>query len=568
MKRSILLISLAAVLLATVFITYLYDPHAGPSESVTATSLLPPIAPVGATLLDGLGDYSRSISTDSETAQRWFDQGLMLTWGFNHQAAERSFLKAIELDPECAMCWWGAALVLGPHVNAAMDPANNAAAWERLQAARSLAASAEPWEQAWIEALATRYAEHPDTDRSLLDQAYAEAMSKVTIAFPDDLDAAAFYAEALMDIQPWNYWDEDGDPIGNTSRIVAVLEGIIDRHPDHAGALHLYIHAVEASETPERGAAAADRLRTLIPGSGHLVHMPAHIYSRVGRWHDAVVANGLAIEADNAYLSACRPGPGIYPLGYVPHNHHFMLFAATMAGERKVALDAADATHARTDDPALMRTPGFEPLQNFALTPLFASIRFGLWDKVHAMPAPAGDLPYMVAMWEYGQGLADLRTGDVDAARAHHVKVAEYAKNPKIEAMTVWNRYSLIHGVRIAERTLAAELAWQDRDIGVAETAMRTAISIEDDLPYDEPPAWHYPGRMVLGAMLLEADRAADAETEYLAELRRNPDNGWSLLGLTLALQAQGRLEEAAEATARFDAAWSNADFDLKSTRL
>lgn len=539
------------------------EPKTGEAET-----FIPPIAPVGATLLDGLGDYSRKITTESEEAQRWFDQALMLTWGFNHQAAERSFLQAIAVDPECAMCWWGAALVLGPHVNAGMDPSNNAAAWERLQTARRLAESAEPWEQAWIDALSARYEESPGDDRTALDQAYANAMKRVVNTYPDDIDAATFYAEAMMNLQPWNYWTDEGEPVGETLRIVEVLEGIIDRNPDHAGALHLYIHAVEASDEPERGVAAADRLRTLIPGSGHLVHMPAHIYARVGRWHDAVIANRRAIEADDAYLAACRPGPGIYPLGYVPHNHHFLWFAATMAGEQEVAMAAAASTRERTSDPDLMRTPGFEPMQNFALTPLFARVRFGRWDELLAMPEPADDLPYMVAMWDYGRGLAALRTGNFEAANRHHTRLAEFAISPTIEAMTAWDRYSLIHGVRIAERTLAAALAWHSGELDKATRAMNEAIAIEDELPYDEPPAWHHPGRQVLGAILLDAGRAEEAENAYRAELRRNPQNGWSLKGLEQALAAQGRDDEARAVAERFERAWAHADFELDSTRL
>lgn len=571
MKQPLMLL-LAGVLVAGIVVfagSRLSAPNPEPAASEPeAQAYLPPIAPVGATLLDGLGDYSRKISTRGNEAQRWFDQGLMLTYGFNHQAAERSFLKAVEVDPECAMCWWGAALVLGPHVNAAMDPDNNAAAWERAQTAVELSTSGEPWEQALISALSARYAEHPTDERSELDLAYAEAMEQVAGRFPDDLDAAALHAEALMDMQPWNYWDGEGNPVGNTAQIVEVLEGVIDRNPDHAGALHLYIHAVEASDEPERGVVAADRLRTLIPGSGHLVHMPAHIYARVGRWHDAVIANQRAIEADDAYLAACRPGPGIYPLGYVPHNHHFLWFAATMGGERETALVAAESTRERTSDPKLMRTPGFEPMQNFALTPLFARVRFGLWDEIKSMPRPADDLPYMVAMWEYAQGIAALRTGDAAAARAHHALVAGFAQSPEIEAMTAWDRYSLIHGVRVAERTLAAELAWNERNLETSVEAMRTAISIEDELPYDEPPGWHYPGRMVLGGILLEAGQAAEAAAEYRAELRRNPGNGWSLTGLEQALRAQNREAEADEVSERFQDAWAHSDFALGSSRL
>lgn len=535
---------------------------------VAEKNYLPEIAPVGATLLDGLGNYSLAVTAATPQVQRWFDQAMMLTYGFNHQAAERSFLKAVELDPQCAMCWWGAALVLGPHVNAGMDPANNAAAWQRLQAAQKVAHLATPWEQAFIQALAARYAEQPPADRTVLDQAYAGAMAELVGKLPDKLDAATLYAESMMNLQPWDYWDSDGEPTGNTAKIVQVLEDIIARNADHAGALHLYIHAVEASNEPERGVQAADRLRTLIPGSGHLVHMPAHIYARVGRWHDAVIANQRAIEADNSYLAACRPGPGVYPLGYVPHNHHFLWFAATMTGNRQIALAAAESTSERTSDPQLMRMAGMEAMQNFAVTPLFAQVRFGQWQAILQAPEPAADLPYMRAIWHYAQGVAALRTGDAAAAKQHHTALSALALDPAIAAMKVWDRYSLNHGVKLAERVLAAELAWAAKEQGSALSALQQALAVEDELPYDEPPAWHAPVRQTLGAMLLEAGRAGEAEQAYRQELRRNPENGWSLFGLEQALRAQDKNQEADAVAARFKQAWAHADIKLTSSRL
>ncbi len=544
-------------------------PNDGDSPATDdAVSYLPELAPVGATRLEGLGDYSLPIDASSAEVQQWFDQGLSLTYGFNHQAAERSFLMAAELDPQCAMCWWGAALVLGPHVNAGMDPANNAAAWERIRAAQSLADKAPAWQQAYIQALSTRYAENPPEDRSGLDRAYADAMAELVASRPDDLDAATLYAESLMDLQPWDYWTMDGKSVGRIEDIVSVLEGIIERDPEHAGALHLYIHAVEASNEPERGVVAADRLRTLIPGSGHLVHMPAHIYARVGRYHDAVLANQLAIEADNAYLAACRPGPGVYPLGYVPHNHHFLWFAASMAGQRDIALAAAEETRNRTSDPDLMRTPGFEGMQNFALTPLFAKVRFGQWEAIAAEEKPADDLPYMVAIWHYAQGMAAIRTGRVEDAKTHYASLVEATTDPEIEKLLMWQRYSLVHGVRVAERTLAAELAVAEGDMESALAALDAARGVEDGLPYDEPPGWHAPVRHTLGAVLLDAGRVEEAEAAFRAELRRNPENGWSLFGLAQSLRAQGRIEEAEAVEARFGKAWENADIALVGSRF
>lgn len=528
-----------------------------------AEAPLPDLAPVGANLIAELGDYSMPVTAKDADVQRWFDQGLAMTYGFNHDAAERSFLKAAELDPDCAMCWWGAALVLGPHVNAAMDPASNAKAWDRLQRARRAASGAPDREQAFIEALSARYAENPPEDRRPLDEAYATAMGKLAGQYPDDLDAAALYAESMMDLQPWDYWDANGQPKGYTAEVVARLESVIARNPEHAGALHFYVHAVEASPDPSKGVAAADTLRELLPGSGHLVHMPAHIYARVGRYHDAVIANEKAIGADDAYLAICKPGPGNYPLGYVPHNHHFLWFAATMGGESKLAVAAAAHTAQRTSDPQLMRTAGFEAMQGFQMTPLFAAVRFGHWDDVAAMAKPADDLPYMQAMWNFGQAMAAVAQGRTDEARAFHAALVPATTSPVIEKMRAWDRYSLIDGVRIAERFVAADLARSAKDYDAAIAALRTAVTIEDTLLYDEPPAWNWPARMQLGAVLLEAGRPAEAEQAYRDELRRNPGNGWSLHGLARALKAQGKAREAQEAADQFTQAWAYADVDL-----
>lgn len=563
MRRSIAVTLVLVCFVAGISYVYLTRRHA---EAVTTTQV--PQPPIGATLLPGLGKHHHPVSTAGSEVQRWFDQGLMLTFGFNHDAAGRSFLKAAELDPQCAMCWWGAALVLGPHVNAGMDPADNAKAWMWLQKAQALAPKATAAEQAYIEALAARYAENPPADRKSLDLAYAEATGRLVAKYPDDLDAATLHAEALMDLQPWDYYDAELKPKGGTAEVLRLLESVMARDPDHAGGLHLYIHAVEASADPQRGVAAADHLRSLIPGSGHLVHMPAHIYGRVGRWHDAAIANQRAIEADNSYLALCRPAPGLYPLGYVPHNHHFLWFAATMEGDSATALSAAVATAQRTSDEKLIRTPGFEAMQYFTLTPLFAKVRFGRWDELVAIPKPAEDLPYMLAIWHYAQGMAAVRQKRLEAARSHHAGLLKASADPGIEKMMVWNRYSLIHGVKIAERTLAAELASAAKDDATALGALLQAVAIEDAIPYDEPPGWHMPVRQSLGATLLAAHKPAEAEVVYREELRRNPENGWSLFGLSQALRAEKKLAEAREVDARFKQAWQHADVELSASRF
>lgn len=521
------------------------------------------LAPIGANLLEGLGNYTMPVTSDVPEVQQWFDQGLMLTYGFNHDAAERSFLKAAQLDPECAMCWWGASLVLGPNINAAMNPASNEVAFERAQRAQSLAPNASEREQAYINALSVRYTEQAPEDRTPLDRAFAEAMREVADQYPDDLEAATFHAEALMTLQPWNYWDEDGRPVGNSETIVSVLESVMERDPNHAGALHMYVHAVEASDDPDRGVRAADKLRDLIPGSGHLVHMPAHIYARVGRWQDAVVANELAIQSDDAYLAICRPGIGVYPLGYVPHNHHFLWFAATMIGDSETALAAARSTAERTSNPDLLGAPGLDPLQDFSMTETFANIRFGKWDAIVNTPKPDDQWKYMNAMWHYGQSMAALRQNRLEDARQHYQHVADASQDPEVAALRKWDRYTMVYAVEIAERILSAELALTEGDAESAIAHLREAIPIEDNIPYDEPPGWHLPVRQILGGVLLEAGQAAEAQRVYEAELRRNPENVWSLYGLNRALLAQNKDGEAAKVTERLEMASAHSDIEL-----
>ncbi len=568
-RLPLFIVVLVAVVAGLLYARHTAGPPAPPASASapSAGTLDPALQIPGATLLEGLGDHRFEVTSTHPEVQRWFDQGLMLAYGFNHDAAERSFLRAAELDPDCAMCWWGAALVLGPHVNASMDPADNDKAWQRLRKAVALAAKTSPREQGFIQALQARYAETPADDRRPLDEAWAEAAGQLAARFPDDLDAATFHAEALMDLQPWDYYDADLQPKGNTAQVVAILESVLQRHPDHPGALHLYVHAVEASADPQRGVDAADRLRELIPGSGHLVHMPSHIYARVGRWHDAVIANQRAIEADDAYLTACRGNyAGVYPLGYVPHNHHFLWFAASMEGASAVAQSAAQETAKRTDLPELMREPGYEALQSYWMTPWFDRVRFGRWEEIAALPNPAPDLRYVSAIWRYAQGLAALRQQRLADADTHLAELRTIAADPVLDTMLVWDRYPLSHAVRVAEKELAAERALADNDHAAAIILLREAASIEDRIPYDEPPGWHAPTRHRLGAVLIAAGNAAEAEAIYRQELQRNPDNGWSLLGLAQSLEAQNR--DAGAVREQLTQAWRHADVTLSSSHF
>lgn len=541
-------------------------PLASPGVDPELEALLQAEPPVGATLLDGLGDRHFEITTTEEQAKQWFDQGLALAYGFNHDAAERSFLKATELDPRCAMCWWGAALVLGPHVNALMDPRNNDKAWSRLQKARAAAPLASKREQAFIEALSHRYAEAPPEDRSELDQAYADAMEEVVAGRPEDLDAATLFAESLMNLQPWNFYDQARQPIGRTLEFVAVLESVIERDPAHPGALHLYIHAVEASDQPQRGVAAADRLRNLVPGSGHLVHMPAHIYARVGRYQDAVLANQKAIEADDKYLATCRPLPGIYPLGYVPHNHHFLWWSASMQGAGQLAIDAADETARRADLPDLIHVPELIFLQDFLTTPLKARVQFARWQEILDTPSPDASLVYPNAIWNFARGMAELAQGKVSAAAQHHEALVRVASDPAWAQALIGPQHSLASTLEIAERLLAAGLAEAQGQTDQSLAILEQAAAIEDALAYYEPPVWHQPVRHFLGALLLRHGLAGEAERRYRQDLEKNAENGWSLFGLSRALRAQGRHLEADQVEVRFRKAWSHADIDLGQT--
>jgi tetratricopeptide (TPR) repeat protein len=518
-----------------------------------------------APLLEGMGTHHHEITTDSAEAQRYFDQGLVLSFGFNHQEAARSFRQAQVLDPDCAMCFWGEALVLGPNINAGMDAADNPRAYAAARRALALKASATEREQAYIEALATRYTEEAPEDRSELDQAYADAMGEVARRFPEDPDAAALYAEALMDTTPWDYWEEDGSAKPVTRILLATLETLLARHPNHPLANHLYIHAVEKVH-PQSGVAAADRLRDLVPGAGHLVHMPGHIYIRVGRYEEAVLANEKAIAADDAYIAQCH-AQGLYPVAYMPHNHHFLAAAASFIGRSEKALDAAKHMQAHQDQ-ALMREPGYATLQHYWALPYFTMVRFGQWDRLLAEPKPAEDLIYPTGIWHYARGLAQARAVDLEGARRSLSELTAIADDPEMEATRIWETNSMAQVLAIAREVLAGEIAMEDCQLDAAVAHFETAVRLEDALKYVEPSDWYTPARHNLGAALLAADRAADAEAVYRKDLEIYPDNGWALLGLEQSLLAQGKTEHAEAASRQFERVWSGADLAIEGSRL
>ncbi len=518
-----------------------------------------PIAPV----LKGLGDHHHPVTTRSERTQMFFDQGLRLTYGFNHQEALRAFKEAARLDPDCAMAYWGWALVLGPNLNLVMQPEVVPQAYEAIRRALSLKKNVTERERDYIEALAKRYTDDPKADRTRLDEAYAAAMRKLHAKYPEDDDAATLYAAALMNLSPWNYWTKDGRPRENTPAVLATLEAVIERNPKHAGALHYYIHAVEAVR-PEQGEAIADLLRGLTPGAGHLVHMPSHIYMRVGRYADSFEVNTLAAKADEGYITQCR-AQGIYPLNYYPHNVHFLAWAAIMDGRSAEALAASRKVASKV--PEDYDGDVWALYQTFRSMPLYTMVRFGMWDRILKEPRPDERALFWTAMWHYARGMAYARTGKPMQARGELGAVEAIRDDPAIAGLMIgFNNAKPV--LSIAASVLAGEIASAQGRHDEAVRHLDRAVRLEDGLTYAEPPDWYYPVRHTLGAVLLEAGRADEAEVVYWEDLRQNRDNGYALYGLWRSLEAQGRSEEAAEIRKRFRAAWSRADVKLAASRF
>lgn len=519
-----------------------------------------------APLLDGMGNHHFETSIDDKRVVRYFDQGIMLSYGFNHAEAERTFRQVAALDPDNPMAWWGIALVLGPNINMPMQPDAVPKAWEAIQKAQELQANATQRERDYISALSRRYAENPPEDRSALDRAYAEAMGKLAEKYPNDLDAWTLYAEALMDLHPWDYWAKGGTPRPWTPRILEVLEYVLERNSEHPGANHLYIHATEASKTPEKALASANRLRKAVPGAGHLVHMPSHTYIRVGNYHEGTLANQRAVEADNEYVTQCRQ-QGIYPLGYVPHNHHFLWATATMEGREQVSMEAAYSTaeHVNTD---MMRELGFGTLQHYRVIPLYGSVRFGRWDEILSYPEPDQDLIYPRGVWHYARGMAFVGKVQLEQAETELNKLKTIAADERLKEITIWDINTTQELMQIGSRVLEGEIAAQRENYERAVMLLREALMIETQLAYNEPPDWFFPVRHNLGAILLKANKPDEAEQVYRADLEEFPSNGWSLFGLWQSLEAQGKMKEAVEIKQKFEKSWKHADIDLASSRI
>lgn len=513
-------------------------------------------------LLKGLYALEFPVSTKSQKAQKYFNQGLVLTYGFDHSDAEVSFLEAARLDPHLAMAYWGAAFVLGPNINAAMEDANVPRAFDMIQKALALADKASEKEKALIGALAKRYASKPVKDRASLDQAFADAMGEVYLRYPGDPDVTVIYAEALMDLHPWDYWTEDGQPKPWTSTIRKILEKSLKTHPRHPHVHHLYIHLMENSSNPEAAVKSADIILNLVPASGHLVHMAGHAYYAAGLYNDCSRANEKALGVDRMLVSSFDTS-GLYQLAYVPHVLHYLLASYMMEGRSSEAIHVA-RTLAKGIDPKMMQKPGMGTLQHYYLTPYYTLVRFGRWEEILKEPLPPEDLLYPRGMLNYARGMAFVRKGKNDRAETELKNLRDILNNSALGSVTIWDINKAKDMLAIAADVLTGEIAAANGKIDSAIQTMQKGVVKEMALLYDEPPPWYFPVRQALGTMLLENGQIERAEDVFRKDLQKNAENPWSLFGLTQCLKKAGKSVQAEDMEKRFRRAWARADFDLK----
>jgi tetratricopeptide (TPR) repeat protein len=546
------------VLCSMPFVAYGDMPHDSGGVPVTLAQWAD-----GAQLFDGLGKFHRAVTTNSQQAQAYFDQGMRLLWAFNHDESSRSFAKAAQIDPGCAMCFWGVALTVGPNYNLRMMAEPRAkVAWEALQQAKASASHTTPVEQALIGALAARYPDakplDPSNEGPILT-AYAQALRQVAQTFPDDSDVQTLTAEALMNINAWKLWSLDGKPTAGTEEIVALLEGVLVKDPQHPGANHYYVHATEASPHPEKAVAAAERLPGMMPAAGHLEHMPAHIMQRVGRYADAATANRKGADADVAYFAKTTP-PDYYVM-YTAHNYQFLAFSTAMQGRKADTLDAARRSRAVISDTLLSAMPG----SDWYIGELYTSmVRFGMWDELLAEAAPDAKLAALTAGYRYARATALAAKGSVDAAKAEMAELEKLAAAATTDDSAGLNSAEDVLAVAVLVGKARIAQAQQHDDEAIA--LMTEAAAKEDKLAYDEPSDWFFPVRHLLGAALLRAGRSEDAAAVYLEDLRRHPENGWALFGLAQSLAAQHKDAEALAVRRRFDKAWTSADITLTAS--
>lgn len=512
-------------------------------------------------------NFTYPITTKSKVAQKYFDQGLILAYGFNHAEAARSFKEATRQDPDCASCYWGLAYVLGPNYNSTMKKDVLAEAQEAIANARLRADKCSPKENALIIALSKRYPKNTTDDPKPFYIAYADELKKVSEKFPDDHDIAALYAESLMNLHPWNLWLKTGEPQPWTPQIIDILEGILRKNPKHAQAVHLYIHATEASSNPERCLPYANTLRTLIPGSGHLVHMPSHTYINTGHYHEGVLANERAVQIDSQYIEACHVA-GVYPFGYYPHNWHFLTACAALEGRSKKALEASQFLAQYIADKGIMTQPDRLFSQTLYSTPWFIMVKFGMWDKILTEPKPNDTLLYPVAAWTYAQGMALAATGKAQKAQECLSILKKLELDTTIAKIELTDSSKAITIVTISKFVLEGEIAYRKGNLQSAIMFLRKGVEKEDNLYYDEPPDWLLSVRHNLGRVLIEAGQYVEAEKVYREDLKKYKENGWALIGLYQALLKQGKKTEARLVKMRYEKAWQYADVPLTNSVL
>jgi len=515
------------------------------------------------TRLDGI---HFPVSTKNTEAQKYFDQGLMLSFAFNHAEAGRSFFEAARQDSTCAMCWWGFAYVLGPNYNGGMEKDNLKRAYDALQKARSYASFGTQKEKDLIEALAYRYTNNSAIARTVLDSSYATAMRKVYKKHIADATVAALFAEALMDLHPWNLFKKDGTIQPWTPEILSVLEKCLQIEPKHPGANHFYIHATEMSQHAEKALASANLLRDLVPGAGHLLHMPSHTYIRIGKYHDGVVANQKAVLVDSLYVEACH-AQGVYPLAYYPHNYHFISACATLSGESKLAIIGANATSSHSHK-KLMLDPAWATLQHYYAIPWFVEVKLGLWNDIQHSVAPEKNLKYPAVIWHYAQGMAMLSQNKFTDAKQHLSEMETIMADTSIKDLTIWGINSVADICVIAFKTLEGEINAKEKNYSKAIALLEEAVAKEDALNYNEPPDWFFSIRHHLGAVLMEAGKFQEAIKIYDEDLKSYHDNGWALKGLMNAYEKLGNTKKYDETKTRFEEAWKYADIKIASSRI
>ena len=515
-------------------------------------------------LFKNLGNLHFSISTENERAQAFFDQGLKLSYAFNHAEAHRSFMEASRLDPNSSMTYWGQAFTLGPNIN---DPLpleeRKIKINEAMAKAKQLASKASLKEQMLIEALSTRYSEDLTADITELNMAYMHSMAKVAKQFSKDANIQILYAASVMNTVPWNYWDKNGNPSPNINEAKAALEKAMSLEPENPGGHHYYIHMVELPY-PDMGVESADKLASLMPGAGHIVHMPSHIYIRVGRYKDAVITNQKAILADEDYISQCF-AQGLYPLGYYPHNIHFLWSSASLLGASDIAIDAAKKTAEKVPVGEFLEMPF---LQDFAATPMLAYTRFGKWNEILTIPAPNSKIKHLNLIRHYARGIAFIRKGNINDAQEELNAIEALKKDPELETLVATANNASIHAANIAYEVVSGELEVLKGNIPKAIKHLENAVIFEDGLTYTEPAAWHIPTRQNLGSVLLKAEKYAAAEKIFKEDLDILRQNGWSLIGLYKSLMAQGKNKEAEIIKKEFNSAWKDADIVIDDSIL